>query len=196
MIFDFLIEKFSNKKTYFIISGLHGDEPAGDIAAKHFENKKNFYIISNINKTKKRRLNGKDLNRHFDTRDDDNDFQDKILLKIEQMSPSVVISLHEDDEVDGIYSYCSPELESILIKSMNDSDIGIAKTAHGDKTNNGVIVDGQQPYKGTLERALKRRNIPYVTIETPSKEKNIKKRVDNMIKIVHNFIENYEISNP
>ena len=93
MKFDFLIENLLNKKTFVIVSGLHGDEPAGNIAAQFFTNKKNVHVISNINCTNKRRMNGKDLNRHFDT-PDENDLQDKILLKIEEMNPSIVISLH------------------------------------------------------------------------------------------------------
>jgi predicted deacylase len=187
MKFDFLIESFLNKKTYVIIAGIHGDEPAGNKAAEFFKNQKNVYVISNINKTHKRRLNGKDLNRHFDT-SDDNDLQDKILLKIEELSPSVVISLHEDDEVDGVYAYCSPELESEVSSCLNNIDLKLANSAHGDKTKNGVIVNGKQPYKGTLERALKRRNILYCTIETPSSLENIEKRIDCLKNIVHNLI--------
>ena len=64
MKFDFLIENLLNKKTFVIVSGLHGDEPAGNIAAQFFTNKKNVHVISNINCTNKRRMNGKDLN-HF-----------------------------------------------------------------------------------------------------------------------------------
>jgi hypothetical protein len=103
MNFNFLVEKLLNNKTFVIISGIHGDEPAGNAASEYFKNQKNVYVISNINKTNERRVDGKDLNRHFDT-PDDNDLQDKILLKIEELNPSVVISLHEDDEVDGVYA--------------------------------------------------------------------------------------------
>jgi predicted deacylase len=193
MLFDFLIEKHSGNKTFFIISGIHGDEPAGNKAAEYFKNQKNVYIISNINKTNKRRVDGKDLNRHFDT-PDNNDFQDRLLLKIEELNPSIVISLHEDDEVDGIYAYCSPDLEEHIKNCLSGIDIKILNQAHGDKTNDGVITNGKQPYKGTLERALKRRNISYCTIETPSKE-NFEKRVDCLKNIVSNIINKNETQN-
>ena len=191
MKFDFLIENFLNKKTFVIVSGLHGDEPAGNIASQFFTNKKNVHVISNINCTNKRRMNGKDLNRHFDT-PDENDLQDKILLKIEEMNPSIVISLHEDDEVDGVYVYSSPDLEEYIKKCLDGIDLKILKNAHGDKADDGVITNGKQPYKGTLERALRRRNISYCTIETPSKNENLKKRVDCLKKIVFNIINTNE----
>lgn len=194
MKFDFLVEKLLNNKTFVIISGIHGDEPAGNAASEYFKNQKNVYVISNINKTNKRRVDGKDLNRHFDT-PDNNDLQDKILLKIEELNPSIVISLHEDDEVDGVYAYCSPDIEDHVKSCMNNIDLNISKTAHGDKTNGGVITNGKQPYKGTLERALRRRSISYCTIETPSDKENFQKRVDCLKNIVHNLIEDYEKEN-
>jgi len=187
MIFDFLIEKHLNNKTFVLISGLHGDEPAGDSVSEYFKNKKNIYVISNLNPTNKRRLNGKDLNRHFDT-DDKNDLQDSILAKIEELNPDLVISLHEDDEVDGLYAYCSPEINELVKKALSESNFEIAKIAHNDETDGGVIVNGEQPYKGTLERALKRRDMLFCTIETPSKE-DFQKRVECMKKIVSFIIE-------
>jgi predicted deacylase len=179
-----------NKNKIIIISGLHGDEPAGNIAAKFFENLQNVYVISDINSTNKRRMDGRDLNRHFDT-PDENDIQDKIILGIEKMNPKLVISLHEDDEVDGVYAYCSPDLEECLKQCLEGIDISVLKNAHGDKTDGGVITNGNQPYKGTLERALRRRNISYCTIETPSSEKSLEERVICLKQIVNNII-NYQ----
>lgn len=191
MIFNFLIEKFLDKKTYVIISGLHGDEPAGNEAANFFKNQPNILIFSNLNPTKKRRYDGKDLNRHFDT-NDKNDLQDKLLAKIEKLKPYMVISLHEDDEVDGLYAYCSSEIESVIKNALKKSNFKLANSAHNDNTNDGVITNGDQPYKGTLEKALKRRNILYCTIETPSKE-NFEKRVDCMKKIINIIVnENFQ----
>lgn len=190
MIFDFLIEKFLKNKTYILISGLHGDEPAGNKASSFFKNLKNILVFSNINPTNKRRYDGKDLNRHFDKNNDDG-LQDKLLTKIEKLNPYLVISLHEDDEVDGLYAYCSPEIKDKIKDVLKRSNFKIAKIAHKDETDCGVIVNGEQPYDGTLEKALKRRNIMYCTIETPSKE-NFEKRVDCMRKIVHNIVnENF-----
>jgi hypothetical protein len=45
-----LFAQLLNKKTFVIISGIHGDEPAGNKAAEYFKNQKNVYVISNINK--------------------------------------------------------------------------------------------------------------------------------------------------
>jgi predicted deacylase len=189
MIFDFLVENLLNKKTFVIVSGLHGDEPAGNKAAEYFKNQKNVYVISNINKTNKRRVDGRDLNRHFDDKGHSDEIQENIISQIEKLNPSMVIDLHEDDEVDGVYAYCSPELENIVKSCLCDIELDVAKSAHGDKTNKGVIVNGKQPYKGTLEKALAKRNILYCTIETPSSLESFEKRVDCLKNIVHNLIK-------
>ena len=117
----------------------------------------------------------------------DGEFQNNILNTIEENNPILVISLHEDDEVDGVYVYCSPYIKEQVKASLKDIDLPLASKAHTDETDEGVITKGKQPYEGTLERALERRNILYCTIETPSKE-NFEKRVDSMTKIVHNLL--------
>lgn len=43
------------RESVVIISGLHGDEPAGNIAAKDFKGIEGITVIRNINKTGKRR---------------------------------------------------------------------------------------------------------------------------------------------
>ncbi len=188
MKFNALVENILNPKTYVIVSGLHGDEPAGNIAAKYFKNLPNVKVYSNLNKTDKRRLDGKDPNRHFDT-DDQNDLQDRLLSEIEKLNPTLVISLHEDDEVDGVYAYCSPEIEDKIKNALMKSKIQLAVKAHGDDAEHGVISNGQQPYKGTLERALRRRNIPYCTLETPSSSEEIETRAKTLISIVKDLVQ-------
>ena len=185
--FDALVENLLNPNVFVIVSGLHGDEPAGNTAANYFKNLPNVKVYSNLNKTKKRRLNGKDPNRHFDT-DDQNDLQDRLLSKIEELNPTLVISLHEDDEVDGVYAYCSPEIEDKVKNALMKSKIQLAVKAHGDVTDQGVISNGQQPYKGTLERALKRRNIPYCTLETPCADEEFETRAKTLISVVSDLI--------
>lgn len=170
-----------------IISGLHGDEPTGNLAAKYFKNLSNVEVHTNLNPSSKRRLDGKDLNRHFD-RDDAGDIQNNLLRTIELYNPKLVISLHEDDEVNGVYAYCSPEIEDRVASALQTSTIDIASSAHGDYAEKGVIVNGKQPYRGTLERALKKRNIMFCTIETPSKHNNIKERVLVMKNIVQKLL--------
>jgi hypothetical protein len=188
MKFNFLVEEFLNSNyNYVIISGLHGDEPAGNLAAEYFKKKSNIKVFSNINNTNKRRIDGKDPNRHFDT-DDKNDLQDRLLAEIEKINPKLVISLHEDDEIDGVYAYCSSDIEDKVKKSLLKSKIKLTTKAHNDITDDGVITNGQQPYKGSLERALKRRNIPYCTLETPSSTEDIQTRVNTLIVIINSLI--------
>jgi predicted deacylase len=148
-----------------IVSGIHGDEPAGNIAAKYFEGKDDVIVLSDINQTGKRRLGSQDLNRHFDQ--DGQDLQNSILSYIESLNPQLVISLHEDDNARGVYVYCSSNISDQIKKILLKYNLPLAKSAYGDKTDNGVIDNGNQPYRGTLERALEKRNIPYCTIETP-----------------------------
>jgi hypothetical protein len=100
----------------------------------------------------------------------------------------LVISLHEDDETDGVYAYCSPEIHDKVKAALSKSLIPLTDSAHGDMADKGVISDGNQPYKGTLERALRRRNIPYCTIETPCSDEDIEKRVKSLINIVSELI--------
>ena len=87
MKFDFLIENLLNNKTFVIISGLHGDEPAGNKAAEYFKNQKNVHVISNINTTNKRRVDGRDLNRHFDDKGNSDEIQEDIISQIEELNP-------------------------------------------------------------------------------------------------------------
>jgi len=188
VIFNALVENVLKNKTCVIVSGLHGDEPAGNIAVQAFKNKENIFIFSNINKTNKRRYKGKDLNRHFD---DNNraDISDKLLQKIEDINPYIVISLHEDNEVSGLYAYCSQEIEQIVQGCIKHAGFHLAKRAHSDKTDSGVITDGKQPYRGTLERALKKRGILYCTLETPLEAANINDRVECMKYVIGKLLK-------
>jgi len=183
--FNKIIQKFLPR--YVIVSGLHGDEPAGNFAAEYFKDYPNVKIFSYFNEDGTRRKNGIDLNRHFDT-EDEGDMQKKLLNEIEKINPSLVISLHEDNEINGVYAYCSPELSDKIQKILLNGNFLLADTAHGDNTENGVITQGKQPYPGTLERALKRRNIAYCTIETPSSHINIRERVKILVSIVKSIL--------
>ena len=188
MNFANIVESILSNRTIVIVSGLHGDEPAGNIAADHFKSYDNVHVISHVNKTSKRRVNRRDINRHFDDKGKSDKIQEHILSKIESISPILVIDLHEDDEVNGVYAYCSEELRDCIKKCLSNIELNLAKIAHGDKTDKGVIVNGKQPYKGTLERALKRRGILYCTIEVPSGNGKFKERVNCLKEIVSNII--------
>lgn len=149
-----------------IIGGLHGDETAGNLAANSFKNKRSIKVINNINTSGKRRLNGKDINRHFDT-NSSTDLNDNILSEVLSHNPKIVIDLHEDKDARGVYAYCSIDLSDRVRKILNDYKLPLAKSACGDKVVDGVVDHGNLPTKGTLEKALSKRNIPYCTLETP-----------------------------
>jgi predicted deacylase len=169
-----------------IVGGIHGDEPAGNLAAKRFEGKEGIVVISDVNTTGERRLDGVDPNRHFDKKDS-LPIEDKILSKIEEIKPRLVISLHEDDTTDEVYAYCSPGMVDKVKAALKSLKVPLAKSAIGDKTDEGVISHGHLPTVGTLERALRKHDIPSVTFETPVKSYSLKDRVELQIKAV-NFL--------
>jgi predicted deacylase len=190
MKFDVLVESIlaTTESPIVIIGGIHGDEPAGNIAAKKYEGKKGIVIIADVNKTGERRLDGVDPNRHFDKKDS-LPIEDEILSKIEELKPRMVIALHEDDTTDEVYAYCSPGMEDKVKAALKSLDVPLAKSAIGDKTDEGVIVRGHLPTAGTLERALRKRDIPSVTFETPVESYDLEKRVELQIKFVNFLIK-------
>jgi len=190
MKFDVLVESIlaTTEGPIVIIGGIHGDEPAGNIAAKKYEGKKGIVVIADVNKTGERRLDGVDPNRHFDKKDS-LPIEDEILSKIEDQKPRMVIALHEDDTTDEVYAYCSPGMEDKVKAALKSLDVPLAKSAIGDKTDEGVIVRGHLPTAGTLERALRKRDIPSVTFETPVEPYDLEKRVELQIKFVNFLIK-------
>jgi predicted deacylase len=150
-----------------ILSGIHGDEPAGNIAAELFRGTKGVKVISGINRTGKRRIDGKDPNRHFGT-PDEGELQENILNAIFEDQPRLVISLHEDNESTGMYAYSSKTMAPVIAKVIKSLDVPIISTIHGDAAKDGVISGGKQPFRGTLERTLRSYSIPYCTLETPT----------------------------
>lgn len=185
-----LFENTESQYKFVIVGGVHGDEPAGNIAADYFKNKDNIYVFSHINKSHKRRFNGKDLNRHFD-QNGQTKIQKDIISKIEEIKPLLVICLHEDDSLDGIYAYSTPKIKDKIKECLADVNFKKMKFAHHDKTDGGVIFNGKMPVKGTLEKALAKRNIDYSTIETPIKQMPVEDRAKIMVKLVKGIISTY-----
>ena len=187
-----LTEKIILEKTYtslykdpvLIISGIHGDEPAGNLVANYYKKIPNVYTITNINPTAKRRYNGKDLNRYFNK---PKGVQANIIEQIKNIQPKLVINLHEDDEAKNTYVYCSVSLANKVKNILKHFNIKTAKTAHGDVTDDGVIINGKQPYDGTLEVYLDQIKIPYCTIETPSTFLPLKERIYIQKTIIDNL---------
>jgi len=54
----------------------------------------------------------------------------------------------------------------------------LAKSAIGDRTDEGVITHGHLPCRGTLEHELRHRHIENCTIETPAKKHSVHERVE------------------
>jgi len=189
MKFDQLVESIlvSASGPTVIVGGIHGDEPAGNIAAKSFKGRSGVVVFSDINKTGHRRLKGVDPNRHFD-QDDSLPEEDKLLEDIIALKPRLVIALHEDDSTDEVYAYCSPGMKDKLQAVLAKLDVPLAKSAIGDKADKGVITDGHLPTKGTLERALRKRDIPSCTIETPSAKMFLEERVSIHKKVVESLL--------
>jgi predicted deacylase len=191
LILESLYESIG-ERPIVITGGMHGDEVAGNIAADRFKNKKGIYVISHINSTDKRREGPIDLNRHFEE-DDSVEKEDEILNKIVSLKPRVVISMHEDCDGSGIYAYCNPEFKEQLKGILDGLDAPKAKSACGDDTEDGVISFGHLPTKGTLERALRKKGIPYCTLETPMDwEEN--ERADYLENIANQIISLYNSS--
>jgi len=187
LILESLYEKVSSP--IVVVGGIHGDEVAGTIAADRFKGKEGIYVISHVNKTGKRRDGSIDLNRHFDQKDSV-EKEDRILNKILSLKPRVVIALHEDCDGSGIYAYCNPEFKEKLKDILASIHAPKAKSACGDKTEDGVISFGHLPTKGTLERAMRKRGIPYCTLETPMDwDKN--ERADYLETIANKIISAY-----
>jgi hypothetical protein len=177
-----LIYEAYNKKEVVIVSGLHGDEPAGNYAARYFFNNPKILVIDNINRSGKRELNGKDINRQFGKGTDE--LADSILQTILEAQPRLVISLHEDTDADKPYAYCSDSLISKLQNIFKDLNIDVlGGTIYGDKLEDGVVVDTDQHWSGTLESQLEDNNILYCTIETPTNI-DLKERVKLQVSIV------------
>ena len=171
-----------------LVGGIHGDEPAGNIAAKKYEGKKGIIVIADVNTTGERRLDGVDPNRHFDKKDS-LPIEDEILSKIEALQPRLVIALHEDDITDEVYAYCSPGMKDKVQAVLAELGVPLAKSAIGDRADKGVIARGHLPTAGTLEKALRKRDIPSVTIETPVKSYNLEDRVKLQVQIVNGLLK-------
>lgn len=157
---------------------VHGDEPAGELVAQETF-APNIEKVDVGNHSGKRRLDGVDLNRHFDA-EGETPKNKEVLNTVLSKKPGLLVDLHENDEADGAYAYASPgmkdEVKNIL-KNMQHK-LPLANSADGDLTDDGVITDGKYPGKGALVTAANKRGIPYVLLETPSSKAPIQERVE------------------
>jgi hypothetical protein len=191
MKFEDLYKKYT-KRPILLIGGIHGDEPAGNLAAQKFIGVKGIDVIYDVNQTGKRRLHGVDPNRHFG--EDDEIPEEKMILgTIDELKPSLVISMHEDDTTDQVYAYSSPDMKEKVQAVLAELNVELAKSAIGDKTDKGVITTGHLPTKGTLERELRKLGISSVTIETPVRMYELEERVALQVKIVKGLLLQFGI---
>ena len=188
---------FTEKEAYektakaLVVSGIHGDEPAGNKAARKLKDSAD--VVTHVNPSEKRRFEGKDINRHFD-KPTEGPIQKKLLDYIEAKKPSSVISLHEDDEVDKPYAYSSESMRDKVKQALKDKDT--ATSAHGDITDKGVISKGKNPPAGSLERALDRRGIPHTTIETPSQSEHMDDRTKTHMDVIKSLLSKESSERP
>jgi predicted deacylase len=187
-----IFEAYLNKKKAVLVAGLHGDEPAGNLAAQHYSERSDVMVINYVNPTGNRRFLGLDLNRNFLGKDA-LEKNKNIIEDIKKADPDIVICLHEDDRCDGVYMYCSPDLSYFLKSLLPSLDINLATgTRYKDKIESGVIVGGYSlERKGTLEKALTSYGISNCTIETPSKQYSLQERAEIQIKIINNILKHY-----
>jgi hypothetical protein len=166
-----------------VVHSIHGDEPAGEAAAKNLDG---VNVVDAGNHTGKRKMHGKDLNRHFGKKDASK--QNKAILdKIIKARPSLLIDLHEDNTKDKAYAYASGDMAEKVKNILRKSKLPIANSAEGDKTDDGVIVGGKYPGEGSLVMEANKKGIPYVLLEAPGKE-SMSTRVNFLKKVVKQLV--------
>lgn len=185
-----------------IIGGIHGDEPAGSLAAKKLTNftpdKGKLFIFPAINKqgldnNNRYYIDEIDLNRAFPG-DDDGNAGEKLaarLFKFINKKADMVIDLHEskyfakeNSEYFGQSIIAGQHDRSILI-SMNV----VSKANEEIENNLEEFIINSYPAKNSLVWAVdKFIKIPSFMVET-SKQMELEKRVDYHIKIVKLILE-------
>lgn len=184
-IFSCLYESGNKYPKIAIISGLHGDEPGGPHGILKFFKKLSFYKNKNIlvipvlnpyGLEKNVRIDAvkKDLNRQWDRNDR------KIVVKtkkiISNFGPDLLLSLHEDENVNGFYVYPSKNLSSHILKNVQSYLLDRLKPIpdgkiYGDHVKSGVVYQMNQEkpkHKNSMEYFFEKQKIPNMTLELPS----------------------------
>lgn len=185
-------------KTYYMSSGIHGDEPAGPIAMLSMMNNDlypkdvNILLFPCLNpegvKQGTRSYKGKDLNRDFAKEySNKTELHKRLVEKFGKLDMS--ICLHEDWESDGFYIYeqCddvshADEVINTISKTFPINTKRTIDNHNVDRT--GIIKPNKNKYKKNWPESiwLWKRGCPQnYTIETPS-ELNLKDRVATQIK--------------
>ncbi len=196
-------------KKICIISGLHGDEPGGPLGILKFFSKKNIdslkknlLIIPVLNpegfdKGEREDGDGRDLNRVWNRKKDKEPVK-TVKDVVQEFKPDILLSLHEDDNVDGFYLYPSDDIDYSIVNYFKDFlhtifDPISNKTIYGDKVKNGVVVSmGKKPkHYASMEKFFEKSGIPNVTLEIPGSV-SFKKRTSAYGDIITNFLNWYK----
>ncbi len=187
-----------------IIGGIHGDEPAGVLAAVELASMD--YIdtqcvkilpcanpVGYVNDT---RENGdkEDINRQFD---DGHTQEEEKILKDLVAQADILITLHEDDTHDGCYVYAPTVHQDVGHKALAEMSktlpIENSKSIFGDPTDRGLITnfDLKKPKHGnSIEGYGKKLGVPSFCLEVPGKADltaRINALVDGCVSIMQSF---------
>jgi predicted deacylase len=194
---------FDDKKPYVaILSGLHGNEPAGPEAVYEFFSKHisvsnddvNLFLMPllnphGFNRFIRKDANNTDMNRQWDKNNR------KLIKNLKKLfideNFDLVISLHEDPNVDGFYVYGGryikgDQLEAVanilnkFMQPIKDGEI------YGDPVFGGMVEDGNEDkpkHKKSLEFFFDKNKIPNVTAEISARG-----NIESRIQIYRKFI--------
>lgn len=183
-----------NKPYVGILSGLHGDEPGGPYGIYKYLSSEGDKLPCNLfvmplmnphgfNRHIRRDANQKDLNRQW------SESSRKLISRLKKLFRKqkfdLVLSLHEDDSVDGFYIYGGKlvpqkklkfvaDILSPHLKPIEDGEI------YGDPVYGGIVesIDDNKPkHAKSLEFFFDKLEVPNITIELSGKlplEKRIK----------------------
>lgn len=183
-IFCCELGKGENNPRIAMISGLHGNEPAGPYGLLEFLSQSklpntNVLLFPVLNpfgfiRHKRKDDMGRDLNRAWDRNDR------KLVRKVKKIvldfKPDLLLSLHEDPNADGYYMYKSKNADESIVqffcselnKQMNPAT---GPSIYGDRIEDGVIRDPDQEkpkHAKSLELFFEKNKIPNITLELPT----------------------------
>ena len=206
----------SGPKKVLITAGIHGDERAATEAlARFIESTQTPKFLEEFSVTllpllnpagfsRNIRKNGSvDLNRHFgcDCSAKENQFVEKYL---NGKSFDLMISLHEDVDMDSFYMYETGSFDARRLKHIIDDDVSFLKNVedagvplnmerkiYGVLNRGGIKIVSQLDGKN-LEKYLWARDIVkrVVTTETPGKL-DFEKRVDIQVLAIRHFLKSF-----
>lgn len=184
----FYFQKFPDlKKPYVaILSGLHGNEPGGPYGVYEYLTSNaadlpcNLFVMPlmnphGFNRHIRRDANQNDLNRQW------SDSSRKLIRKLKKLFSKqdfdLVLSLHEDDSVDGFYTYGGKLIDHEKLKiiakilkphidPIEDGEI------YGDPVYGGIVEDinlKKPKHAKSLEYFFDKINIPNITVEISGK---------------------------